>query len=113
MAGVRAPVPAGAMRHRVTISSVSLAADGDGGTTPTASTVGTVFAAIEAISQNEIAGHDTVSSLSSHRITIRYLAGVTTACKVTFGSRTFGIDGIENVGEQNGWLVLSCTEKAA
>ncbi len=108
-----AHVPVEKLDKRVTISTPALTADGDGGVATSWTALSTVFAGILAMSQAERQGANTVSAASTHVVTIRYLAGVTTKCKVVFGSRTFGIDGIENIGEQNAYLRLSCTEKVA
>ncbi len=103
----------GALRHSVTIQTPSLTADGDGGQSTTWATLATVFAAIEPVSQVERQSNQTVLSLSTHVIRVRYLAGVTTKSRVVFGARIFGIDGVENVAERSAELRLSCTEKAS
>lgn len=52
----------------------------------------------------------TVSSQVTHLIHLRYMAGVTTKTRVVYGTRTFNINGVENVREDNTELVLSCQE---
>lgn len=55
-----------------------------------------------------------VNSQLNTRMTIRYLAGVTTRMRVIYasatGTRTFQIENIENIDERNKQMTLECVE---
>jgi head-tail adaptor len=51
-----------------------------------------------------------VESTASHLLTMDYHAGVTTETQITFGTRVFTVDGVQNPEERNVTLVLACTE---
>ncbi len=104
---------AGRLTHLVEISTPTQAPNDDGGMVTNWASLGPVWAAIEAATQSERFAPSTVVSGATHLITVRYLPNVTTAAKVEFKGRQFGIDGIDNVDERNEWLKLSCTEKVS
>ena len=58
-----------------------------------------------------------VNSQLNTRMTIRYLAGVTTRMRVIYasatGTRTFQIENIENIDERNRQMTLECVESEA
>ena len=47
----------------------------------------------------------------SHKVTIRYLAGVTPKHRIKFGSRYFDIQSVINVQERNRMIELMCVER--
>jgi head-tail adaptor len=53
---------------------------------------------------------NTVQSTASHIVTIDYHSGVNTRTQITFGSRTFQVEGFHNPDERNIQLVLACKE---
>ena len=46
-------------------------------------------------------------------IVMRYRSNVTTANRIVMGSRTFAIGFVENVGEENTWLRVVCSEEVS
>lgn len=68
---------AGRLRHRIAIYSVTKSAGVSGAETLTL--VGTFWAAIEPMSGKEYQGLGGTASVLTHKITIRYLNGITTA----------------------------------
>jgi len=106
---------AGALRHQVTLEQPGAAVpDGEGGYTETwtALTPSPVWAAIQPASARDLervfAGAS--QATASHLVTLRYHAGVTTATRLTFGTRVFAITGVQNLDERNKELVLACEE---
>lgn len=51
-----------------------------------------------------------VQAQTTHKITIRYVAGVTAAMRAAWGNRTFRFDGVVNTEEANVELVITATE---
>jgi SPP1 family predicted phage head-tail adaptor len=51
-----------------------------------------------------------VESTASHLVTMDYHRGITTETRITFGTRVFTMDGVQNPEERNITLVLACTE---
>jgi head-tail adaptor len=107
--------PTGKRRHRVTIQSpVS-------GTDPfqtaqagTFTTVLTVWASIEPLSQKAISDSDVQSMQVSHRVTMRYLGAnyqVGAGDQLLYGTRVFLVQkGIVNFNEKNAFLILDVWE---
>lgn len=102
----------GALRHRIDIQSVSLAADTIGGSVETWATItgGAVWARVKPLEGRESSQADQTMRLVTHSVTIRYLSTVTTAMRVKFGARIMRIVGIVNQDERNEWSKLMCEE---
>ena len=106
---------AGGLRHCVTIQTPGAnVPDGDGGFTQSWTALASRIPAAVAPAtardlERVVAG--TVQSTASHLVTIRYLAGVTTAQRVVFhdsvGDRTFSINGVMDEDERHVQLVLA------
>jgi SPP1 family predicted phage head-tail adaptor len=107
------PVKAGDLRHRVEIQS-STAARGQSGATLPAWNTSVPFAyaraKIEPLSAREVFAAEAASAEVTHRITIRYLAGLKTDMRIKHGTRYFDVVGIRNIEERNAWLELLCVE---
>lgn len=54
---------------------------------------------------------DKDQAVATHRITMRYIAGVTPAMRYVFEGRVFKIVSVLNVDERNNELLLECTEE--
>lgn len=110
---------AGHLRHRVTLANPTRTADTahDGGYTETFSnlTPPRVWADIAPASAGDIERQvgSTVEGKVSHLVTIRYHSGVTLKTRVTFGSRTFQVVGIQNIDERNIMQQLACMERVS
>lgn len=105
---------AGALRFGVEVQAPTQTADADGGFAVTWTTLpeGEVWANIQPFSGGFIDRRfgEKIAGITSHLVTIRYLSGVTTACRVKFGSRVFNVRGVGNVDERNRTLLLACEE---
>lgn len=104
----------GKLKHRIKIQQSVQSTDNLGGGPASWSTIsgGTAWASVEPLSGRELYHAQQLSSRVTHRIVIRYLAGVTAAMRVLFGSRTFEIKSVMNQGERGRWLDLLCEETA-
>ena len=67
-------------------------------------------ASIEPLAGRELWQAQQVQADVSHRVRIRYVAGVTPRMRIVFGTRTFQISSITNTEERNVELVLLCRE---
>lgn len=104
---------AGKLNHRVTIEqlvvgSPSVTAIGEPDATWT--TFATVWAGIEPLRTRELIAAQAVQSETTGTIRMRYLAGVTAAMRVVYGSRVFQILGIQNINEADRELLLTVSE---
>jgi SPP1 family predicted phage head-tail adaptor len=103
---------AGELRHVISIVVPTVASQGDRGQdvpgTPT--TIGPLQARIEPLSgrQQEISRQLVPSA--THKITIRYQAGVIPLSTVTFGARTFNVGAVRNIMETKFAMELIVTE---
>jgi len=103
---------AGKLRHRVTIQTPTETQNAVGEVTRSwaAFTDGVVWAAVEPMNGREILMAQQMTSTATTKVTIRYLAGVTSKMRVLFGTRTFEIEYVLNPLERNAEQVLLCRE---
>jgi SPP1 family predicted phage head-tail adaptor len=81
----------GALRHRVTIQSVTRVPNGSGGYTTTWAPVGEVWAAVEPLEGRERIQAMQTDADVSHKVTMRYRAGVTAAMRVLHEGRVLDV----------------------
>lgn len=105
---------AGELRHKITIAQADTTEDKFGGSDPGeagATPLWTVWASIEALTLRELYGAQQKVSEVTHRVTIRYIRGVTSGMLIWFRGRQFQIQAIDNPRELNKLLVLLCLER--
>ena len=102
----------GRLRHRVLLQAPAGAADGGGGTVAAWSDVATVWAAIAPLTGRERVQAEQVAARASHRVTIRWRAGVTAAMRLSMGARAFAIRAVLDPDGRRRWLELACEEGA-
>lgn len=106
----------GALRHVVLLENpTGQVPDGEGGYTEgwAALSPARVPAAIKPATARDLERQvaNSVQSTASHILTMRYVPGVTTATRITFGTRQFSVTGIQNTDERNIELVIAAVEK--
>jgi SPP1 family predicted phage head-tail adaptor len=101
---------AGALRHRITIERVTETQDSFGGTVTTWPILATMWASVEPLSGREQLLAQQVQAEVTHRVRVRYVAGVTAKMRITFGDRHFEILSVINPEERNRELELMCKE---
>lgn len=69
-----------------------------------------IHASIEPISGREYFAQRQVQGEVTHRVRLRYRAGITSAMRVVFGSRVFDIASVIDFEERNIELQLMCVE---
>ena len=106
-------VEIGEMRNRIIIQSQTRTADSMGGFTVAWAEFKTVWAKVEPMSASQVFWARHLEHRVTHRITMRYLAGVTSDMRISFGSRIFHIKGIRNIEERNRFMELVAEEGAA
>jgi SPP1 family predicted phage head-tail adaptor len=99
---------AGRLRHRVVVETPT--EDINGGAT-TWAPLATVYAGVEPITGREYFGAQQVQAEITHRVVMRYTAGVTAKHRVRFGARVFDIRAAINRDERNRELELLCVER--
>lgn len=105
----------GQLRHRVSVQSRTRVSDGQGGYTETWATVtnGATFAKIEPASSQEVFRANQLKHVVTHKVTIRFLDGITSAHRVVFDGRAFNVRSVLNPGERGRVLSLLCEEGSA
>jgi len=105
-----ANVRAGSLRRRIRIEKKTAADDGQGGSTFTWTLHATPWAEPDELGpQADVYGGAVVDATVT-RFKLRYVAGVTVAMRVVYGSRTYNIEGIRNVQHRDRRLELICRE---
>lgn len=101
----------GRLRHVVTIENYTTVDDEYGQPTQTWATFAdSIRAGIEPQKGEERFMSQQRQSSTTHRVIIRYLAGVEPEMRIVFGSRIFAIKEILNPQERNRELHLMCEE---
>jgi SPP1 family predicted phage head-tail adaptor len=100
----------GQLRHRVNVLRNTETGDGRGGSSSAWANVATVWAEVAPMQGRELFAAQQVNALTSHKITMRYFAGLTAADRIQFGSRSFNIRQVINVEEVNRWHELIAEE---
>lgn len=107
---------AGQLRERVTIQSKTTVADGEGGRTPTWSTLATVWAQVEALRMGERLQATALGSALVWRVVMRYRADVTPQMRLQWtpwkasAAKTLEIHGVQPDPRDRAALVLECSE---
>lgn len=101
----------GRLRHRVTIQQYTTTDNEYGEPVPTWADVATVWASVEPLSGNERMIAQQRNASLTHKVVIRYLAGVTAEMRVKFGDRYFAIvEPPMNIDERDREMHLMCVE---
>lgn len=108
----RASNSAGALRQRIIIQTGTPTDDDRGGATIAWSTHVTAWASVNPINAREAFTHGRVEGSVTHRVRLRYQAGITPKMRVLWGTRVLLIMGVRNEGEMNRWLELDTIEEA-
>lgn len=104
----------GQLRQRVDVKNPTRAADGDGGYVDTwvsanpASMAASVEPATASVVERQVG--NTIEAAISHIVTMRYHADVTTKTRLTQGSMTLAVRGVQDVDFRHEWLILACEE---
>lgn len=99
----------GDLRYQIDIVQPAVNDGYDSGTDTTVATG--VWANVEDLTGIEMVRAQMIASRATHRVTVRYRAGLTTSMRIVFGARTFDIEGILDIGKPRGvWLQLLCAE---
>ena len=104
-------VRSGKLRHRIEIQQSTDTRDGFGAVSgQTWNLFCYAWASIEPLSGREYFAAAQTQSEVSHKITMRYKAGIKTYFRVTWNDRIFNILSVINTREENRELILYCSE---
>lgn len=105
-------IRAGELRHRIQLVKPTLVQDASGGIEEDqASVTATVWASVEALTGRELYAAQQKVSEVTHKITIRYMSGITAKLNVRFDNREFQIEAVQNPDERRKMLLLLCIER--
>jgi SPP1 family predicted phage head-tail adaptor len=100
---------AGHLRHRITIQQPTIGTpDAVGESVPTWGTFATAWADVATLQGRELAFARGIAATVTHKVTLRYLAGVTSAMRVLFGSAVLSIAAVLDSENRNRQLDLLC-----
>ena len=107
------PIRAGRLRFAVTIQVTTDSTNSLGEPVESWATMtgGSVQADIEPISGREFQAVQMIAAETTHKVTIRYLSGVTPKHRVLYGSRVFDILAVRDVEERGRVMELLCRER--
>ena len=103
----------GKMRYRVKVERATNTRDAGGGLSQDFNPVTTIYANIKPKNANSVYRQGMLQEKVTHEITIRYMKNIDTNSKITFGTRSFAVNGIINVDERDRFLTLLCEEGIA
>lgn len=106
------------LRHRLTLQQEVKTPDGAGGYTRAWQNIADLWAEISPISTRVIYGSEKLfagqmQASLSHKVTIRYRSGLSTAMRLLFDNRIFNIRAIYNVQENKDVIELLVEEGVA
>lgn len=104
---------AGQLRFRVELQRATETRDAIGGVVETWETYATVWAAVEQMSARESWWRQQMNASAAWRVTLRWLAGVTTKHRVLWQGRTFEVRGVTDVEQRRVFIELACDELVA
>lgn len=104
------PIRIGDLRHRITLQTLALTSDGQGGQTEAWADLATVWAYVKPISANERLYAQKLEPLITHRVTIRYRTDVTSEMRFTYEGRKFQIKAPYSLDERKAFLVFDAQE---
>lgn len=94
------------LRHRVTLISLTRGRDSLGGVTETPGAGVTVWAAVAPVDARETFEKGALSVRPTHRVTIRYRAGVAHRMRLTFEGRAFDVVEVQDSDLRKQFLTL-------
>ena len=103
-------VSAGRLNKRITIQTPTDSRGATGAVTTSWATAATVWAAVEPLNAKTVEIGKSFADTVSHKVIIRYRSGVAARQRISWGSRTFQVDGVINPREAKEDLELYCTE---
>lgn len=104
-------LPAGRLRHSITIEQPVESQDDYGSTVTTWEPMATVRAEVKAIQGREYWAAQSTQSETTHQVRLRYVAGVTTKMRVSWDGALLDIESVIP-DERKRELTLMCVEKA-
>lgn len=106
---------AGSLRQQITVQQLSsTTGDGGGGVASENWTdFATVYADVEPLTGRELFQAQQVNDELTHKITIRYIPGLSSKMRVKYGSRIFQIESVLDVGERHREVQLMTRELVA
>jgi len=100
----------GQLKRKIIIQTATKVQDDFGEETETWANTATMWASIQPVSGSEGITGNQINPEVTHKIMMRYRAGVTPANRVLYGTRVFDINVVRNIFEENRWLELLCRE---
>ena len=101
---------AGQLKRRIEIQSAVTTQDDFGAEIETWKQDAVVWARIQPVQGKEFESADQITAEVTHKIMIRYFAGLSTKQRIKYGTRVFDINFVRNVFEDNRWHELLCRE---
>jgi SPP1 family predicted phage head-tail adaptor len=104
---------AGKLRHSITIERKVSAPDGAGGVVLTWAAQFNLRAMVKPSAGTESQRHGRLEASTTHKIYLRYAAGLLASDRILFKGRYFNIRSILNIEERDLWLEISAQEGVA
>ena len=103
----------GKLRHRVEVQAETATPDEGGGWASAWTTAATVWAMVEPLSGRERMWGGAVLGEVTHRVTMRYRAGLTPANRLVYAGRVFDLLAVRDPDERREWLECDVREVVA
>lgn len=100
----------GALRNKISIEVVTRTPDGQAGHTQVWAEFASVFAKIKPVTAQQKLFAQRLDHTITHKITIRFITGVTSGMRIIFKSRIFHIKRTFNIEEANKFLEILAVE---
>lgn len=103
-------VPVASLRHRLVLEAPVEADDGAGGRTRHYAAVASLWGRVAPLKGGEDDVADATGQVLTHRVWLRWRAGVDASMRLRFGERILSVRSVTDPGERRRSLVLLCQE---
>ena len=108
---IRSDFEPGWIAHRIVIEQASATPDGAGGAILAWSPLATLWAAVEPVKAERLAGGDRLSARITHRVTIRWRGEVTAGMRIRHRGRLLAIESVVDPDERRRYLSIEAREE--
>lgn len=103
-------VRAGELDQRGTIQRCVQRVTASGDRSPLWNPLATVWMSVQPLTARERAAFGQIGAVQTHRVRIRYRAGLLPADRIIIGSRTLNIESVADVDSRHEYMELLCQE---
>lgn len=103
-------IQSGQLRHKIEVQNEVETRDEIGASNTTYQTASKTFAEVREMSGKELEFARQQTPQATHKIKMRYMAGLTEQSRIIFGDNIFDVENVNNIEFRNKVMILTVTE---